>query len=82
MKSILTAILLMGTYTFTSAQCMIEPWSLQKRVDKSSDIVEARVISQEGRWDAQEHSIYTIHTLEVFKVFKGTVGIQTIKLVT
>ena len=82
MKSILTALILIGTCTLASAQCMIEPWSLQKRVDKSSDIIEARVISQEGRWDAQRHNIYTINTLEIFKVFKGTVNTQTIKLVT
>jgi PKD repeat protein len=82
MKSILTAILFIGSLNLAYAQCMIEPWSLQKRVDKSSDIIEARVVNQEGRWDAQRNNIYTINTLEVFKVFKGTISTQTIKLVT
>jgi len=82
MKIIFTNLILLSCCFMASAQCMIEPWSLQKRVDKSSDIIEARVVSQEGRWDAQRKNIYTINTLEVFKVFKGTISTQTIKLVT
>ena len=82
MKTIFTNLILLSCCFMASAQCMIEPWSLQKRVDKSSDIIEARVVKQEGRWDAQRNNIYTINTLEVFKVFKGTISTQTIKLVT
>jgi hypothetical protein len=70
MKIIFTNLILLSCCFMASAQCMIEPWSLQKRVDKSSDIIEARVVSQEGRWDAQRKNIYTINTLEVFKVLK------------
>jgi PKD repeat protein len=61
---------------------MIEPWSLQKRVDRSSEIVEARLISQESQWDASGHNIYTVNTLDIYKVFKGNIRSKTIALAT
>ena len=82
MKKVLTTLTLICFTIMASAQCMIEPWSLEKRVTKSSDIIEARVIGQEGVWDAERHNIYTINTLEVYRVFKGNISSETIKVMT
>lgn len=82
MKAILTYVILLVSISVASAQCMIEPWSIDKRVDNSTTIVEGRVIDQYGVWDAAQQNIYTINTIEVYKVFKGAVYTATIQLVT
>lgn len=82
MKLFLTYVILLFSVSVASAQCMIEPWSLDKRVDKSTTIVEGRVIGQYGVWDAAQQNIYTINTIEVYKVFKGDIHTATIQLVT
>ncbi len=82
MKSIFTVLTLFISVNLAYAQCMIEPWSLKKRVDNSTTIVEGRVIDQYGVWDANHKNIYTINTLEVYRVMKGVVSTQTIQLVT
>ncbi len=51
-------------------------------VDKANLIVEAEIISSQTTWDAPHHNIYTIHELEVFRVFKGDLSTPTIKVVT
>lgn len=82
MKSIYTYLILLLSTTLASAQCMIDPWSLEKRVSTSTTIVEARVVAKECTWDAAHENIYTVNTLEVYRVFKGQVNTQTIELVT
>jgi hypothetical protein len=61
---------------------MIEPWSLTKRVEMSTLVLEGTVIDQYGKWDAQHQNIYTISTVAIFKIFKGNVANDTIKLIT
>jgi len=82
MKSVFTFALFFLSVTLASAQCMIEPWSLTKRVNNSSTIIEGRVIDQQAVWDAEHKNIYTINTIEVYKVLKGNVSTANIKLVT
>jgi PKD repeat protein len=82
MKKTFTILLITFLSITSYAQCLIEPWSLQVRTDKSELIVEAKVISQEGAWDQNHGNIYTINTLEVYKTFKGQYNSETIQLVT
>lgn len=44
---------------------------LDRQVIASTQIIEGKVISSRSLWDANRHNIYTIHTIEVYKVFKG-----------
>ena len=82
MKKTFTTLIITFLSITSYAQCLIEPWSLQVRTDKSELIVEAKVISQEGAWDQNHGNIYTINTLEVYKTFKGQYNSETIQLVT
>lgn len=46
---------------------------LNQQVIASTQIIEGKVIDSESSWDLNRQNIYTIHTIEVFKVFKGEV---------
>ncbi|GAB1856033.1 hypothetical protein MHTCC0001_08680 [Flavobacteriaceae bacterium MHTCC 0001] len=53
-----------------NAQTQIEvPLNIQ--VEKSNLIIEGRVVSKKSVWNAQHSGIFTINTIEVYKVFKG-----------
>jgi len=74
---------LVAFYIFkVNAQCVIEPFSMQKRVYLSDMIVEAEVTDQRCLWDIHSKNIYTIHTLKVYKVFDGNFNGEEIQLVT
>jgi PKD repeat protein len=82
MKQIISSFLFVVINQMAFAQCAIEPWTLNERLAKSQHVIEAKVIAQEGAWDANHHKIYTINTLQVFKTFKGNIATSTIKLAT
>jgi PKD repeat protein len=82
MKAIFIITFFFLSTTQVSAQCMLEPWSLNKRVDISTAVVEGRVIDQYGVWDADDKNIYTVNTVAIYKVLKGTINTATIQLVT
>lgn len=82
MKSIFALSIILWSNILVYGQCMIEPWSLTKRVNQSTVVVEGRLVDQYGIWDMARKNIYTINTVEVYKVLKGTVHSSTIILVT
>lgn len=45
--------------------------SLEDRIAISSNVFEGRVISSTPMWDEGHQNIYTVHTIELSKVFKG-----------
>jgi len=57
-----------------SAQLMLKKVSLSKQIDKSTLVLEGKVLSKKSFWDTNHRKIYTINTIEVFKVFKGEVS--------
>ena len=63
------------------AQAALREISLKQQVEKSSLIIEGKVISKQSFWDANHHNIYTSSTVEVYKVFKGQ-RINTIEVIT
>jgi len=80
---LLLTILLAATYsTILFAQCLIEPWSLEKRINKSAVVLEGRVVEKHSLWDAEKKNIYTINKIEVYKVFSGAFTNSTIEVVT
>jgi hypothetical protein len=58
------------------------PVSIDKKISKSSLIVEGKVIDQKSFWNPQHTMIYTSNTIEVNKVFKGNNVSQTIEVLT
>lgn len=78
MKSVLTLLTILLFTQISSAQCVIEPWNLDKRISKSSLVVEGKVIEKKCVWDNQKHNIYTLNTIEVYKTFKGAAVPQVV----
>lgn len=63
------------------AQSLLVEIPLKQQIEKSVLVVEGRVISKAPFWDANDGLIYTAHTIEVYKVFKG-VPVETIEVIT
>ena len=55
---------------------------LKDRVDQSSLIVEGKVTAEESFWDQAKRIIYTSHTVEIYKVFKGMPRSATLEVIT
>ncbi len=68
--------------SFSFAQCMLYPVTLQDRIQLSGAIVEGRVISQAAFWNSTGTLLYTASTVEVYKDFMGNVNAQQIQVIT
>ena len=64
-----------------SAQLMLRKVSLSKQIEKSTLVLEGKVLSKKSYWDSNHEKIYTINTIEVYKIFKGEV-LSTIEIIT
>ena len=64
------------------AQELIYEIPLSNQVQSSTQIIEGNVISKYSTWDENNQNIYTINTIEVYKVFKGQSTLTTIEVVT
>ena len=70
---------------FTSivkAQCGMLSVPIQERIIDSDIVIEGRVIDQEGVWNINHSMIYTINTIEVYKIFKGNLTTKTVQVLT
>jgi hypothetical protein len=54
-----------------SAQVTLKETPIKQQVNKSSLIIEGKVVSKESFWNKDNGLIYTSNTVEVYKVFKG-----------
>ena len=82
-RSTLILLIFSITSKFSFSQCAIEPWSLQKRIDLSSLVIEGKVIDQYPFREVGKNAIYTASVIEVYKVFKGQVNSPyTIEIIT
>lgn len=78
-------ILLMLTVMSLSgakAQCGLKEIKLEERVNSSDLIIEGTVTSSYSLWDNSKQNIYTINTIEVTKVFKGTLSGTSVQVLT
>ncbi|WP_341215068.1 IPT/TIG domain-containing protein, partial [uncultured Wocania sp.] len=74
MKKITLLVTLLFSLFMTEnlfAQKMLRETSLQQQIDKSSLVVEGKVIAKKSFWNTDNGLIYTKNTVEVYKVFKG-----------
>src|SRR5690606_29583540 len=81
----LSAFVFFCTFFISAIQgqdyCKLYEVSLEEQVAQSSQIVEGKVISKESFWDKNRQNIYTINTIEIYKVFKGQ-NFETIEVIT
>ncbi len=75
------AISLLSSSFGFAQQGLLKEISLQEQVTASTQIVEGKVISRKSYWDINHKNIYTINTVEVYKVFKGQ-SLTIIEVVT
>lgn len=64
-----------------NAQSMLKEISLKQQIEKSSLVVEGKVISKQSFWDVDHHHIFTVNTIEVYKIFKGE-KVSIIEIIT
>ena len=64
-----------------SAQLMLKEVSLSKQIEKSTLVLEGKVLSKKSYWDTNHEKIYTINTVEVYKLFKGE-SLPIIEIIT
>ncbi|MDQ4141036.1 MAG: IPT/TIG domain-containing protein, partial [Bacteroidota bacterium] len=72
---------LLPLVSFGQETCVLTPVNLEERAREANLIVEAEVMNQQSYWDAAHRNIYTRHTLQLFKVIKGTAP-ETLSIVT
>lgn len=58
------------------------PQSIADIINQSDCIFEGTVIRSDSYWGIQKRSIYTSHTLQVHKIFKGDIICGTIEVIT
>ncbi|MEM9680464.1 MAG: matrixin family metalloprotease, partial [Bacteroidota bacterium] len=72
---------LIMTQFAAKAQDLTYEIPLNVQVYASPQIVEGKVISKKSYWDADYQNIYSVNTIEVYKVFKGQ-ALSTIEVIT
>ncbi len=81
-KITITAVLLLfATLLPLHGQLLIKEASLEKQITNSSLVVEGKVVSKQSFWDVNYSNIYTVNTIEIYKVFKGEPAV-TIDVIT
>ena len=78
---IFTAVCFLFISSAAFSQGMMHEIPLNEQVQNAQLIVEGKVVSKKSFWDVKRHNIYTVNTLEVYKVFKGQLS-TVIQVVT
>jgi hypothetical protein len=71
-KIISTAVFSVIALLSWSEHCLA-PITLSQKITESNVIVEGKVLSQQATWDVGQGMIYTLSTIEVTKLFKGSI---------
>jgi PKD repeat protein len=79
---IFICITLLSTYKISYAQCNLFELTLPQKVINASNIFEGKVLNKTSFWNSQHSLIYTSNTIEVYKVFKGTVTESQLEVIT
>ncbi|SDR71048.1 Por secretion system C-terminal sorting domain-containing protein [Formosa sp. Hel1_31_208] len=79
---ILTLCFVIGITRVSGAQEFLYEVPLTSQVQSSSQIVEGKVISKASFWDDNQMNIYTVNTVEVYKVFKGQSLAEIVEVIT
>lgn len=81
---LLNRFVLFASLLFTSifAHAQLYKVDLDEKVQKSSLIVEGRVVDKKSFWNDDHSMIYTTNTIDVYKSFKGDIKEKQIEVVT
>jgi PKD repeat protein len=82
MKKIFLTLLTPFLLNAAWSQCSLREVGLPQRTASSDLIVEGKVISKNSFWNASNTMIYTANTVEVYKVFKGSLSGSTLEVLT
>lgn len=82
MNKILSAFIFLFISAYGFGQCMVEPLTLQTRIQQSGDVLEGKVILKKSYYNHDRSFIYTLNTIEVYRVFKGNISAKTIEVIT
>lgn len=80
-RTALLCLLCVAGISSVTAQSLYEV-PLDRKVQNSSLIIEGKVTGQKSFWNAAHTMIYTTNTVEVYKVFKGSLNKTEIEIVT
>ncbi|MEJ7587093.1 MAG: T9SS type A sorting domain-containing protein [Ferruginibacter sp.] len=58
------------------------PVNIDKKIQNASHIIEGRVSEQRSFWNQNHTMIYTAHSVEVYKTFKGSLQLATVEIMT
>lgn len=74
MKRSLTLLVLsiLATFPKLHSECVLVPLSLEERVNASTLIVEASVVSKTCAWNSDKTMIHTVNSLMISKILKGS----------
>jgi hypothetical protein len=81
-KIYISTLFLMTGLSFSFAQCEMTDVPLSKRIQSSSAIFEGKVTDRISFWNPEHTHIYTSNTIEVYKVFKGSVSSNLVEIIT
>ena len=65
-----------------NAQSTLLEIPLEQQIEKSSTVLEGKVIAKASYWDDNHKMIYTANTVEVYKVFKGKLNTEIVEVIT
>lgn len=82
MKKFLLSLAAACAFVHAYADCSLIEIPLQQRITAATFVAEGKVTAQQSYWDVTHTMIYTAHTIEVYKVFKGTGTPEYIQLLT
>lgn len=81
-KLFFLVVIFLFLYNQTNSQVGLYKVSLKEQINKTTLIVEGKVIFQKSFWDSGHKKIYTSNTIEIYKTFKGETATETIELIT
>lgn len=73
--------LLLFTASSFNAQEVLREISLEEQINASDLVVEGKVLSKESFWNSDYSQIFTVNTVQVYKVFKGNL-VETVEVIT
>lgn len=81
-KTLLLLLLLCSVTTVIYSQCLLKEVPLNDRILSSGLIIEGKVTARQSFWDGNHQMIYTINTLEIYKIFKGSAASSSVNIIT
>ncbi|OYX24122.1 MAG: hypothetical protein B7Z06_09275, partial [Flavobacteriales bacterium 32-35-8] len=80
-NTIFLMLVLLLNINIVFTQTVLKEIPLNQQIENSSLVVEGKVMSKKSFWNSGHSMIYTLNTVEVYKVFKGKY-IETIEVIT